>query len=158
MNWGRDRHPRLSVPYRQTPWTGVTFKTESFQTTIASGACQKTGATALRPGGRQQNSLTDKTTMLHLERLPKPHKYSDRFDFIEANRYCSKSKKKTRSTLPNQTVALLANKKNSFLEDQVCIAQTTTRTDSVPKNILNSRTCNIRDTGVCCHQRQQLEN
>ena len=46
------------------------------------------------------------------------------------------------------TVAPLANKKNSSLEDQVCIAQTTTRTDSVPKNILNSRTCNIRDTGV----------
>ena len=48
-------------------------------------------------------------------------------------------------------------KKNSSLEDQVCIAQTTTRTDSVPKNILNSRTCNIRNTGVCCHQQQLLE-
>ena len=62
--------------------------------TIASGTCQKTGATALRQGSRQQNSLMDKTTMLHLERLPKPHNYSDRFDFIEANRYCSGSKKK----------------------------------------------------------------
>ena len=62
--------------------------------TIASGACQKTGATALRRGSRQQNSLMDKTTMLHLEHLPKPHNYSDRFDFIEANRYCSGSKKK----------------------------------------------------------------
>ena len=65
---------------------------------------------------------------------------------------------KTRGTLPNQTVAPLANKKNSSLEDQVCIAQTTTQMDSVPKNILNSRTCNIRNTGVCRHQRQPLEN
>ena len=136
MNWG-DRHPRLSVPYCQTPWTGVTFKTESFpKKQFARGACQKTGATALRQGGRQQNSLTDKTTTLHLERLPKPHNYSDRFDFIEANRYCSGSKKKTRGTLPNQTVAPLANKKNYSLEDQVCIAQTTTRTDSIPKKYI----------------------
>ena len=125
-------------------------KLESFQKTIARGACQKTGATALRHGGRQQNSLTDKTTTLPLERPPKPHNYSDRFDFIEVNRYCSGSKK-TRGTLPNQTVAPLANKKNSSLEDHVCIAQTTTRMDSVPKNILNSRTCNICNTGIGCH-------
>ena len=62
--------------------------------------------------------------------------------------------KKNPEYTPQPNRGTTGQQKNSFLEDQVCIAQKTTRTDSVPKNILNSRTCNIRDTGLCCHQRQ----
>ena len=133
-------------------------KLESFQKKIARGACQKTGATALRHGGRQQNSLTDKTTTLPLETSTKTSQLQRQVRFYRSESVLfRKQKKKPGVHSATKPWHHWPTKKNSSLEDQVCIAQTTTRMDSVPKNILNSRTCNIRNTGVCRHQRQLLE-
>ena len=134
--------------------------------TIASGACQKTGATALRQGGGGGGSTTKladgqngdassgtSTKTSQLQRQVRFYR-SDSVLF-------QKQKKKNPGYAPQPnrgTTGQQQQQKSYSLKDQVCIAQTTTRTDSVPKNILNLRTCNISNTGVGCCQQQPLKN
>ena len=78
--------------------------------------------------------------------------------FYRSESVLFRKQKKTRGTLPNQTVAPLANKKKILpLKIKSASLRQQLEWTASRKNILNSRTCNIRNTGVCRHQRQPLE-